>query len=363
MWKEYLKDIIPYKPGKPIEEVKRELGLKRVIKLASNESPKGPSPKVVEAITAEAGNVNRYPDGGCFYLREAIARKLSIPEDRIVFGNGSDEIIVMAIRACVKPGDEVVVADPTFMIYHIVSMVEGATVRKVPLRNYKYDLDGMLKEINKKTKVVFIANPDNPTGSYVTSEELNSFIDKVPRDVLIFIDEAYYEFAAGGDYPQTLNLVNRTDRNIIIARTFSKAYALAGLRVGYGIARADVADVINKVREPFNINSIAQVAAVAALKDEKYMAESVGLINSEKDKFYEFFKSVGVEYVPSKTNFILINTKRDSMKIFEFLLKRGVIIREMSGWGFKGFVRVNIGLPEENEIFFTAFKEALGEIK
>jgi len=362
MWKEYLKDITPYKPGKPIEEVKRELGLERVIKLASNESPKGPSPEAIKAITDEASNVNRYPDGGCFYLREAIAQKLSIPEDRIVFGNGSDELIVMAIRACVKPGDEVVVADPTFLIYHIASMVEGATIRKVPLKDYRYDLEAMLKQINKKTKIVFIANPDNPTGSYVTSDELNSFIERVPRDVLIFIDEAYYEFGGGGDYPQTLNLVNRTDKNIVIARTFSKAYALAGLRVGYAVARTDIVDVINKVREPFNINSIAQVAAVAALKDEKYMAECVKLINTEKEKFYDFFKSLEIEYVPSKTNFILIDTKRDSIKIFEYLLKKGVIVREMSVWGFKGFIRVNIGLPEENEMFFNTFREALEEL-
>jgi len=362
IWRSSIDQITPYKPGKPIEEVKRELGLDSVIKLASNENPMEPSPRVIEAITQAAKCVNRYPDGGCFYLRQALSEYLSVPGENLVFGNGSDELILMALRAFIEPGDEVVVADPTFLIYHIASMIKGANVKTVPLKGYKYDLDSMLKAVNKKTKIVFIANPDNPTGSYVTHDELDKFKDAIPPDVLVFLDEAYYEFAAGDDYPETLELAQGQQKSFIVARTFSKAFCLAGLRVGYGVTRSDIAEVLNKVREPFNVNSLAQVAAIAALEDKAHLEKSVDLVREEKERFYELFKSLGLEYVPSRTNFILVNTKRDSQKVFDFLMKKGVIIREMSAWGLKGFIRVNIGLREENDEFFRIFKKAMEEI-
>ncbi|MFQ5951918.1 MAG: histidinol-phosphate transaminase [Candidatus Omnitrophota bacterium] len=362
-WRKILDFIPVYQPGKPIEEVKRELGLDNVVKLASNENAMSPSPKVIEAIAAEAKNVNRYPDGGCFYLRKALSKKLSILENNLIFGNGSDEIISLALRAFVKPGSEVVIADPTFLIYRIASVIAGAKVRLVPLKDYKYDLNGMLKAITGKTKIVFIANPDNPNGTYVTDKELNEFIEKVPKDVLIFLDEAYYEFATGGDYPETLGLLQREDRNVVITRTFSKAYGLAGLRVGYGMARQDITEALNKVREPFNVNSVAQAAAIAALDDDEYRDASVALVREEKEKFYKRFDSLDVKYVPSKTNFVLVDTARDSMKIFDYLLRKGVIVREMSLWELKGHIRVNIGTREENDAFFKAFEEALKEIK
>ena len=361
-WKKILDELMPYKPGKPIEEVKRELGLEDVIKLASNENPIEASPQVVKAIAEAASNVNRYPDGGCFYLRRALSRKLSVGEENIVFGNGSDEIIVLALNAFVEPGDEVVVADPTFLIYHIASLAKGATVRAVPLKDYRYDADAMLKAVTKRTKVVFIANPDNPTGSYLTKKEFETFLENISEDVLVFIDEAYYEFAQGGDYPETLSLIEREDRNVVIARTFSKAYGLAGLRVGYGVARKDIAQVLNKVREPFNVNSLAQVAALAALEDKEYFDRSVALVRDEKKRFYETFDALTLEYMPSKTNFVLVNTARDSVKVFNYLLERGIIIREMSTWGLAGFVRVNIGLKQENDKFFEVFAEAIKEI-
>ncbi len=361
-WKTQIDLITPYKPGKPIEEVKRELGLKDVVKLASNENPLGPSPKVIEAIAKAARDVNRYPDSGCYYLKKALSAKLGIPEERFVFGNGSDEIIVMTLNAFVDPNDEVVVADPTFLIYHIASMVKGAKVNAVPLKNYKYDLDAMLGAITARTRVIFIANPDNPTGSYVTRDELDAFIDRVSDDVLVFIDEAYYEFATGGDYPETLDLVNRPDRHIVIARTFSKAYSLAGLRVGYGITRPDVAEVLNKVREPFNVNSLGQAAAVAALEDEKYMKKAIELTHGEMERYYEAFNGLGLKYIPSKTNFILVDTGRDSSAVFKYLLERGVIVREMSAWGLQGFIRVNVGLARENDRFFKVLADAIKEI-
>ena len=362
IWKTILDQITPYTPGKPIEEVKRELGLENVIKLASNENAMSPSQRVIEAIEKAAKDVNRYPDGGCYYLRKALSEKLSISGDNIVFGNGSDEIILLTLRAFIDPGDEVIVADPTFLIYHLASMVKGAEIRAVPLKKYRYDLDGMLKAITDRTKVIFIANPDNPTGTYVTDSELKEFVEKIPEDVLVFLDEAYYEFARGGDYPETQSLIEREDRNFVIARTFSKAYSLAGLRVGYGMARKDIAGVLNKVREPFNVNSIAQAAALAALEEKGSPDASVGLVREEKERFYGIFDSLDVTYIPSRTNFILVDTKRDSGKVFDYLLKRGVIIREMSPWGLVGFIRVNTGLPEENDIFFRVFTEAMNEI-
>jgi histidinol-phosphate aminotransferase len=363
IWRKHLENITPYKPGKPIEEVKRELGLDKVFKLASNENPVGPSERVVEAIAGAARDINRYPDGGCFSLRKALSEKLSVSGENLVFGNGSDEVIVLALHAFVDSGDEVVVADPTFLVYHIASMVKDAKIRVVPLKDYKYDLEGMLAAITGRTKVVFIANPDNPTGSYVTQDELDSFLEKVPEDVLVFIDEAYYEYATGEDYPETLGLINREDRNVVLARTFSKAYSLAGLRIGYGLARPDIAEVLNKVREPFNVNSLAQVAALAALEDEKHIERSVSLVKEEKKRFYDFFDSLSVKYVPSRTNFVLVDTGLDSMKVFDLLLHKGIIVREMSPWKLKGHIRVNVGLKEENDAFFEAFKEAVKEIK
>ena len=360
-WRKILNFIPEYKPGKPIEEVKRELGLEKVVKLASNENSLKPSPRVLGAIAEAAKDINRYPDGTCFYLRKALSKKLSVSEDNIVFGNGSDEIILLAARSFLASG-EVVIADPTFLIYRLASVVAGAKCRLVPLKNYKYDLDGMRKAINKKTKIVFIANPDNPTGSYVTADELNKFIESLPKGILVFLDEAYYDYATGGDYPETLDLIKREDLNVVITRTFSKSYGLAGLRIGYGLAKPSIAQVLNKVREPFSINSIAQAAAIAALEEEEYVKRSVSLVKEEMKRFYQLFDSLGVKSMPSRANFILVDTGRDSVQIYERLLKRGVIVREMSPWGLDGFIRVNIGLPEENEMFLKAFEEVLKEI-
>lgn len=359
LWKKVLDKIVPYEPGRPIDEVKRELGLEKVMKLASNENPYGASEKVMEAIIAAARDVNRYPDGGCFYLRKALSEKLSVPGDRIVFGNGSDELIVLALRAFVEPGDEVILSDPTFLVYKIASEISEANIITVPTRDFKYDLDGMLLKITPKTKMIFIINPENPTGSYICRAELERFIEKVPSHVVVFIDEAYYEFAKGGDFPESLPMTERTDKNIIVSRTFSKVYGLAGLRLGYTIARKDISTALNKVREPFNVNSIVQAAAIAALKDEDSYKRSVELVKAEKNKICAVLKKIDVEFVPSKTNFILINTKRDSKKIFRDLLGAGIIVREMSAWALEGFIRVSVGLPEENDAFIEAFTKSV----
>ena len=359
LWKKSLDNIKSYQPGKPIDEVKRELGLKRVFKLASNENPYGPTEKVKEAILTAAGEVNRYPDGGCFKLRQVLSEKLSVSADKIVFGNGSDELIVLALKAFVEPGDEVILSHPTFLVYKIASAIAEAKVVTVPVRDFKYDLDGMLSKITDKTKMIFIVNPENPTGTYVTEDEMKDFVEKVPPYVIVFIDEAYYEYAKGGDYPETINMIDREDRTVIVSRTFSKAYGLAGLRLGYTVARKDISMALNKVREPFNVNSVAQAAAVAALEDENGFARSVELVEKEKDKICKALNGMDVEFVPPKANFILIDTKRSSKKIFDFLLKEGVIVREMSSWSLDGFIRVSVGFPEENDAFVEAFEKAL----
>ncbi|MDD4956511.1 MAG: histidinol-phosphate transaminase [Candidatus Omnitrophica bacterium] len=358
-----LEKLDPYRPGRPVSEIKRELGLDNVVKLASNENSMRPSPAAIKAMTEAIGDVNRYPDGGCYYLRQAVSEKLGVPGDTIIFGNGSDDVILMAIRAFTEPGDEVIMADPTFLMYRISAISEGAEVVAVPAKGLRYDLAGMREAVTEKTRIVFIANPDNPMGCYVTKEELDAFIDSMPQDVLIFLDEAYYEFARGEDYPETIpDVFSRADRNVIVARTFSKVYGLAGLRLGYGVSRPDIIQALNKVRDPFNINSVAQAGALAALGDEAYVEKAVGLVSAEKERMFAELGKMDVDAKPSRTNFILIDTFRDSRQVFEYILKKGVIVREMSGWRLNGYIRVSIGFREENDMFLDMLREALDAV-
>jgi histidinol-phosphate aminotransferase len=361
--KQNLHKVKPYVPGKPIEEVERELGIKNIIKMASNENPFGPSPEVVSAMSDAAKTINRYPDADCFYLKKALSEKHSVASDTIFIGNGSDEVFVLALKAFIHPGEEVLIADPTFLMYNIASVVEGAEVSSVPMKDMRYDLEAMAEAITDKTKMIFIANPDNPVGSYVTAKEMDKFIERVPGNVILIIDEAYFDFAEAVDFPQTIGLTARKDKNIIVTRTFSKAYGLAGLRIGYGIARRDIVEILNKVREPFNVNSIAQAAAVAALKGVEYVEKSISLVREEKKRFYKFFEELKLECIASSTNFILVNTGCDSKLIFNETLKRGIIIREMSVWRLDGFIRVTIGSKEENDRFFKVFKEVMNIVK
>lgn len=353
-------DIEPYRPGKPIAEVKRELGLKSVIKLASNENPYGPSPKAIEAIRREAGNVNRYPDGGCFYLRQTLAKHLAVKPEQLIFGNGSDEIIVMAIKAFVGEGDEVVIAKPSFLIYEIASRIEGAVVKPVPLVDFRYDLAAMEKAVTPKTRMIFIGNPDNPAGTFVTAAQLADFLKNIRPDIFVFIDEAYFEYVTGGDYPDTLKL-QKTHKNILVTRTFSKMYALAGLRVGYGIADPEVIEILNRVREPFNINSLAQAAAVACLNDQKYYRGIAKLVGEQRQFLYEQMRDAGLPFVPSATNFILIDVKQNGSNVAGRLLRKGVIVRDMGCWGLTKYIRVTIGTASENKRFIKTLKAILQE--
>lgn len=340
--------VKPYVPGKPIEEVKRELGLNGVIKLASNENPFSPSPRVLSAIKKAAGNLNRYPDGSCYYLRRELARRLKVPENQLVFGNGSDEIIVLAVRAFVGPGDEVIVARPSFLIYGIASKIAGAVIKEVALKDFRYDLEAMKKKVSKRTKIIFIGNPDNPCGTYVTKNELTKFLKGLRRDILVFIDEAYYEYVTERDYPDGISLLRRYG-NLIVTRTFSKMYGLAGLRVGYGVARPEIIDLLDRVREPFNVNSIAQAAAVECLKNQSYYRRLARQFNRQKEFLYENFGKMGLAFRKSSTNFILIDVKKSSALIARKLMKKGIIVRDMRFWGLRTYIRVTIGTAKENQ--------------
>jgi histidinol-phosphate aminotransferase len=354
----YILDIKPYIPGKPIEDVKRELGLKSVIKLASNENPYPPSRKVLAAIQKAAVSVNRYPDGGCFVLRKALAKCLKVSEDQLIFGNGSDEVIVLAVKAFVSEGDEVIIAQPSFLIYDIASRLAGAKIHAVPLQNFRYDLEGMKAKLSKRTKIVFIGNPDNPAGTYVTQAQLEDFIKAASKETLISIDEAYFEYVQAKDYPDSLALVKKYP-NVIVTRTFSKMYGLAGLRVGYGIARPEMIDILNRLREPFNVNSIAQVAAVAALSDQAYYKKIAKETKIQRQFLYRSLTGMNILYSESFTNFILINVGGDSGPVAQALLKKGVIIRDMNAWGLKGYIRVSIGNTAENKRFINTLKTVI----
>ncbi len=349
-----------YVPGKPIEEVRRELGLADVIKLASNENCFGPSPKALAAIRKNLKSINRYPDASSFYLKKKMSRILGVDEDQLIFGNGSDEIIGLAVRTFIDNGDEIVIARPTFLIYEIASQIHNAVVRQVPLtKNFRYDLKSMRKAVNDKTKMVFIANPDNPTGAYVTKSELDEFLKGLPARVIVYLDEAYFEFAKYGfrDYPNGLDYLK--NQAVIVSRSFSKAYGLAGLRVGYGISNPDFISYMDRVRDPFNVNLLAQAGALAALDDKKFLKKTLSHVAKEKNAMYAAFQDMGLEHVKSATNFIIVNVKRDCKEVFNRLLKEGVIVRDMKAWGLDTFIRVTVGTRAENRRFVAALKKSL----
>ena len=346
-----------YQPGKPIEEVKRELKLSSVIKLASNENALGPSPKALAALKQATSTLHRYPESTCPVLRAKVAKKLRVDPASLIFGNGSDEIIVLALRAFVDPGDEVVVATPTFLIYELQANACGASVTTVPLKNYHYDLAAMKAAMTPHTKLVFIANPDNPTGTYVTKRELDAFLRDLSSDTIVFMDEAYYEFVDAADYPQTLSTVK--DRPVIVTRSFSKAYGLAGLRVGYGVAQPSLIAAMEAVREPFNVNSLAQAAAAAALDDTAFLAKTRRLVQEGRRYLTNELNRLKLRHVPSVTNFILMDIGPRAPDIARALLSRGVIVREMSAWKLTGHLRVTIGTMSENKRFIAALKQCL----
>jgi len=355
--KTFLK-VKPYVPGKPIEEVQRELRLKEVIKLASNESPFGPSPKVRKAIAIASRDINRYPDGDCFYLRRELAKRLKLKSHQLIFGNGSDELIVLAVKAFIHSGDEVIIAKPSFLIYDIAARIGGAKVKAIALKNFCYDLKAMKKAITRKTKIIFIGNPDNPGGTYLTNKEIEAFLKGIRPNILVFLDEAYYEFVKAKDYVNSVKLI-KSNKNLMITRTFSKMYGLAGLRIGYGMADGTMIDILNRGREPFNVNSIAQAAALACLKDQAYYREVGRKLIEQRKYLYKNFKRLNLEFQKSCTNFILLKVNKSGTKIAHDLLHKGVIVRDMSFWGLNAYIRITIGSLKENRKLIRKLEEVL----
>lgn len=350
-----LEGIAPYVPGKPAEELERELGIPKAIKLASNENPLGPSPKAVAAIREALGDLHRYPDGACTALTVKLAERFRVGPQQVVVGNGSDELITLAARAFLEPGDEVVVAEPTFLIYRIAAQVAGVRVRAVPLRSFRYDLPAMRRAVSGRTKLVFVANPDNPTGTYQTRAELETFLSDLPERTVLFLDQAYAECVEAPDYPEGRDYLER--HAVIVTRTFSKAYGLSGIRVGYGLAPRQLADALHRVREPFNVNRLAQVAAAAALDDAEHLEATRRLLTEQKPVLYSALRELAFEPIPSAANFILFRAGARAGRIAEALLRRGIIVRHMKAWKLPEHIRVTVGTPEENAAFIQALKE------
>ncbi|MEV2907220.1 histidinol-phosphate transaminase [Paenibacillus larvae] len=350
-----------YQPGKPIEEVKRELGLTHVTKLASNENPFGCSPKVREAMEEELNKLHTYPDGGSVELSQTLADFLGVKSNQLIFGAGSDEVILMIARAFLVPGDETIMATHTFPQYKHNVEIENAKAVEIPLIQGTHDLAGMLGAINERTKIVWICNPNNPTGTLLTHDEIAGFLQQVPDRVLVVLDEAYCEYDTTGDYPRTFELLEQHP-NVIALRTFSKIYGLASLRIGYGIGHPDVIHTINQVREPFNTTRMAQAAAKAAISDQDFI-ESCRLKNSEELRYLnEQFKRLNLEAFPAHGNFIMVNTRRPAAKVFEGLLRKGFIVRSGDNLDFPSHIRVTVGNNEQNKQFVAALEQILADI-
>jgi histidinol-phosphate aminotransferase len=351
-------DLEAYIPGKSIEEVEKEYGAKKWIKLASNENLLGPSPKALAAIRKEMSNLLFYPEGPSPILREALARKFSIPETGVVVTNGADHLILLIAAAFVNEGDEVVMAHPTFSIYATVTEIMGGNPVRVPLKDFTHDLPAMLKKVNRKTKMVFVCNPNNPTGTTVTRPVFDDFLSKLPDRVIVCLDEAYGDFAEDPLYPTGLEYL-QGKKQMIVLRTFSKVYALAGLRIGYGLGKPDLIDCIYRVRDPFPVNRLASAAALAALEDTEHVLRSIQLVYEGRRYLYRQLDRMGISYVPSQANFILIDVERDAVEASQLLLKEGVIVRPGKGWGYPTWVRVTIGKEADNRGFVKALRKVL----
>jgi histidinol-phosphate aminotransferase len=357
---DYILSIKPYVAGKPLEELEREYGIKDAIKLASNENPLGPSPLAVEAIHAAVGKLNRYPDGGGYEMTRCLAEKLNLATDSIVLGNGSDDIIALLACTLLRPGDEVVLPRPSFLFYEISLRSAGAVPVWVPLKSNAIDLEGMQQKITARTRLVFLNVPFNPTGSIVTKTEFENFINTIPPHVVVVLDEAYIEFVRDPDCARSLDYI-RTGSPVVGMRTFSKAYGLAGLRVGYGIMSPELSELLNRVRQPFNVNSLAQVAAMAALEDDNFLQKTVQLVHEELDFVYTSLTRLGIGYLPSQANFLMIHVGQPADAVFEQLLRKGVIVRSMASYSYPDYIRVNIGQHSENVRFLEALESVLSE--
>lgn len=352
-----LRHFLPYVAGASLEAVRERFHLRRVVKLASNENALGPSPRALSVLKKAAGRMNRYPDGTLFRLRRVLSQRLSVSPRQLFFGSGSDEIIELLGKAYLNGGDEIVVSQNAFVRYAMAGHLMGARVKAVPMKNMRHDLDGMLKAISHRTKLIFVANPNNPTGTYADREETSRFLRRLPARVLAVFDEAYYEYARlRPDYPELLPFARRA-KNLILLRTFSKVYGLAGLRIGFAVGPDWVFRVLEKIRPPFNVNSLAPEAALAALSDRAHIRRTLALTREGLNYLQRELLRLGLPYVPTAGNFLLIRVGQNGAKLAGRLLRRGVIVRAVAEYGFPDCIRVTVGLPEENRFFIKTLRE------
>ncbi len=353
-------ELQPYVPGKPIEELQRQYGVRDVIKLASNENPLGPSKAALAAIAQASKDITRYPDGNGYGLKMALAEKFQLAPEQITLGNGSNDVLELMARAFASNGDEIIFSEHAFAVYPIAAKAVGAKGVTTPAKDYGHDLDAMLKAITSRTKLIFIANPNNPTGTWLEPALIRHFLEKVPEKVLVVLDEAYIEYLE-----QVENTVAwlKDFHNLVITRTFSKAYGLAGLRIGYALSHPEVADLMNRIRQPFNANSLAQAAAVAALGDQAYLQQARELNQAGMKQLIAGAEGLGLKYIPSNGNFLTINVHTNAGEVYDDLLYEGVIVRPVANYGLPQHLRVSIGLPEENQRFLDALATVLGRKK
>jgi histidinol-phosphate aminotransferase len=359
-----IKSIVPYPPGKPIEELEREYGVKNSIKLASNENAWGSSPKAIEAIRQSLNNLHRYPDGSNYYLVQAIAKKDGFSTDEVVVGNGSDDIIEFLVKAYVEVGDDVITSHPSFLMYQKVVQVRGGVNKVIPLKGMRHDLDAILASVTERTRLIFLDNPNNPTATAIDPGKLYTFLSKVPESVIVVLDEAYVDFMDYDVQVDVYSLIkNSKDRcGVVVLRTFSKAYGLAGIRVGYGLMSAEVAGYLHRVRQPFNVNQLAQVAAIAAINDTEFYQKTLQGVREGKAWLQKEVEKIGCTSYSSQTNFFLIDVKGDATALYEAMLHRGVIIRSMKAYGYANVIRVTVGTEEENYRFVHTLNDCLQEL-
>lgn len=356
--KSQLRSLKPYQPGKPIEEVKKEYGLDKVVKLASNENPYGCSEKVVPALEEELKQLVLYPDGYSAVLREKLSVMLGVQEKQLIFGNGSDEVVQIICRAFLDQDSNTIMAVPTFPQYRHNAVIEGAEIKEIPVINGEHDLEKMLSSIDARTKVVWLCSPDNPTGRYINEESFIHFMDRVPKHVLVVSDEAYREYVTADDYPETVKLLDQYP-NLVILRTFSKAYGLAALRIGYGIGSQDLIQGMEPAREPFNTSRLAQTAALAALEDQEFIRRCREQNTEGLSQYYRFCEEMNLSFFPSQGNFILIDFNRDANDLFQKLLEKGYIVRSGTALGFPSCLRITVGSKEQNNGIITELKKIL----
>lgn len=358
-------DITPYPPGKPLEELEREYGITDSIKLASNENPWGPSPKAVEAIKTALTGLHRYPDGSCFYLTEALAKWVGAGQDEIILGNGSNEVIEFLVKAFVQKGDEVITSHPSFLMYQKFVQVRGGENKVIPLRDMKHDLEAISKTVTDKTRLIFMDNPNNPCGTFISKAEFDSFLKGLPEHVIVVLDEAYVDFVDPENWIDILSYIRQPQGipAVVGLRTFSKAFGIAGLRVGFGIMNSEIASLLHRVRQPFNINSLAQTGALAALEDQDHYSMTIRETINGRQWLSEKMEELGCKPYPSETNFFLIDVRGDATKLYEAMLHKGVIVRSMKAYGYPNFIRITVGTREENQRFVTSLEECLRDLQ